>query len=117
MEIDVTGNTLRVFRLDDSVTPAIKVYDVFHPTNHQLYTIDLDSSMFGASDEVAFASVTGSMSGTCDDLTSIAFDPAGVVRCADPTTVRINDATINISAGAHAASVSFAALTGRAIVQ
>ncbi len=111
---NVSNNTVRVFRLDEGPDPNLKVYDVRHPVSKQLYTIELGASPYGG---VELDSYGGQMVGTCNDTGNIAFDSGGVVRCVEPTTTRIDAATVTLSTDGLLTTLAIDNYTGRVSVQ
>ena len=111
---DVSNNNVRVFRLDEGPNPNLKVYDVRHPVTKQLYAVQIGASPYAG---VGLDSYGGQMVGTCNDPGNIAFDSNGVVRCVEPTTTRIDSATVNLAAGQLLLTVAIDSYTGRVSVQ
>lgn len=112
---DIANNLVRVFRLDEGPNPNLKVFDdVRHPLSKQLYTIQIGQSPY---DRVALVAAGGQMVGTCDDPDNIAFDSTGVVRCVEPTTTRIENASVDLSTGQLTLTVAIDSFTGRVSVQ
>lgn len=112
--VDPSSNLVRVFRLDDAVTPNVKVYDVYHPISKQLYKIQLDRAPYH---RVAVNAYSGTPSSTCNDLGSFAFDRYGLVHCTNPTSSRFRDATVELGVDEHQATVAIDAMTGRVTIQ
>ncbi len=112
---DIANDLVRVFRLDEGPDPNLKVFDdVRHPLSKQPYAIQLGQSPYG---RVALVAVDGQMVGTCDDPGNIAFDSAGVVRCVEPTTTRIDNPSVDLSTGQLTLTVAVDSFTGRVSVQ
>jgi len=111
---DVSNELVRVFRLDEGPNPNLKIYDVRHPVTKQIYRVQIGASPYAG---VKLDSYGGQMVGTCNDPGNIAFDSNGVVRCADPTTTRIDSATVSLAAGQLLMTVAIDSHTGRVSVQ
>lgn len=111
---DQTNDRIRVFRLDETANPNLKVFDVRHPITKQLYSIDLAAAPH---DEVAINTVGGQMIGTCNDAGNIGFDAEGVVRCVEPIATRIENANIELAQGVSRVTVSVDGFTGRVVIQ
>ncbi len=112
--IDAANNYLRVFRLNEVPDPNVKVFDVHHPLTKQFYTVQYGVSFYRG---IELSAIGGQFSETCDDQTSLAFDPEGVIRCIEPVAARINNAHIKIIAGQRALTVAIEQFTGRVTVQ
>lgn len=112
---DIANDLISVFRLDEGPNPNDKIYDdVRHPLSKQLYTIQIGASPYSG---VTLSASSGQMVGTCDDPGNIAFDSAGVVRCVEPTTTRINSPSIELAAGQLTLTVAIDSYTGRVSLQ
>lgn len=111
---DISKNFVGVFRLDEGPNPNLKIYDVRHPVTKQLYAIQIGASPYAG---VELDSFGGQMVGMCSDPGNIAFDSNGVVRCVEPTTTRIDNATVNLAAGRLLLTVAIDSYTGRVSVQ
>lgn len=114
VEVNVSTDLLRVFRLDEGANPNLKVFDVRHPVSKQFYSIQLGTSPYSG---IGIDSYGGQMVGSCDDPGNIAFDPGGVIRCIEPTATRIANAGVGISAGQFSLTVALDDYTGRVSVQ
>jgi len=110
---DVSIGQVRVFRLDEAPTPNLPVFDVYQPVSKQIYAIQLGDSPYRG---VALNSVGGQLIGTCDEPSNIAFDRAGVVRCVDPLSTRIEDASVELSMGSLLQAVTIDSYTGRVAI-
>lgn len=113
---DIANDLVSVFRLDEGPNPNVKVYaDVRHPLSTQLYAIQIGASPHSG---VALSASGGQMvGGTCNDPGNIAFDLSGVVRCVEPTTTRIDNPSVDLTAGQLALTVSIDSFTGRVSMQ
>lgn len=112
--VDTANNQLRVFQLDETPDPNLKVFDVYQPISKHLYTVQLNAPPYSG---VEISSLTGQMVGTCDETGNIAFDAMGVVRCIDPLNTRMTDAKITLSLGGLTLDVLVDSYTGRVLVQ
>lgn len=112
--VDMANNRLRVFRLDETPNPNLKIFDVYQPISKQLYTVQLDAPPYSS---VEISAVGGQMVGTCDDTGNIAFDPSGVVRCVQPLATRIADANIELTLSSLTLDIGIDSYTGRVSIQ
>lgn len=112
---DIANDLVSVFRLDEGPNPNDKIYDdVRHPLSKQLYAIQIGASPYSG---VTLSASGGVMVGTCNDPGNIAFDPAGVARCVEPTTTRIANPSIELAAGQLTLTVAIDSYSGRVTVQ
>lgn len=112
---DIANDLVSVFRLDEGPNPNDKIYDdVRHPLSKQLYAIQIGASPYSG---VTLSASGGVMVGTCNDPGNIAFDSTGVARCVEPTTTRIANPSIDLSAGQLTLTVAIDSYTGRVTVQ
>ena len=109
-----SNNRVRVFRLDETPNPNARVFDVYHPVWKQIYAVDLGANPYRG---VALATVGGQLTGACTDATNIVVDPGGVVRCFEPVTTRINNASVLLSLGGLERTVTVDSYTGRVTIQ
>lgn len=111
---DVPNNLIRVFRLDQGPNPNLKVYDVYQPITKQLYAVNIDGTPYAG---VVLNGYGGQMVGSCSDPGNIAFDAGGVVRCVQPIATRINNASVELTAGQLVRTVVIDSYSGRVTVQ
>ena len=114
VSVDVPTNLVRVFRLDEGPDPNVKVFDVYHPVTKQLYAIQFGGPPYAGID---LSNYGGQLVGPCSEPGHMAFDSNGVVRCSEPTTTRINNASVELTTGELVKSVAIDGYTGRVSVQ
>ena len=102
-----TAARIRVFR-DSGGTP---VFDVYHPVDKHLYDRRFTEAPFSFSGAIASSGTF--RGGTCNDLSTLAFDPSGTVWCADPVDLLVNRFTITVALDEYAATVELDGLSGR----
>lgn len=112
--VDITNNTLQLFRLDETPDPDVKVFDVRDPVSKQLYNIRIDAAPHN---NVVAVAVNGTYSNICKDPGNILFDPRGVTRCADPLTTWVVDTSVNLQLGILKSTISVDGFTGRVEVE
>ncbi len=105
---------IRVFRLDQSTSPATIIYDVYHPIDKQLYDIDLDLLAFANADSLTR---TATFRGTCNQANFIYFDENGTPWCVDPGTTLVERFELEMTSGANRLTVELTPITGRVTVQ
>ena len=105
---------IRVFRPDTTVSPWLRIYDVYHPISKKLYDIDLETHPFAS---VGAITRTPTFRGTCNINGNIYFDGNGTARCLDPETVLLEEFTVTLTLGKHTRMVALFGITGRVTVQ
>ncbi|MGB5344824.1 MAG: prepilin-type N-terminal cleavage/methylation domain-containing protein [Woeseia sp.] len=114
VSVDLANNRIRVFRLDEAPNPNEKLFDVYQPVSKQLYAVETGMPPYGG---VTLNALGGQMLGTCNDPGNFAFDAGGVVRCVEPLTTRIRDASVELAIGGLTLSVDIDDYTGRVSIQ
>lgn len=114
VSLDVSANVVRVFRLDEAPDPNVRIFDIYHPVTKLIYAVQLDAPPFVG---VSLKGVGGQLIGACGDPDQIAFDAHGVVRCSEPSTTRINNASVELTIGELSQSLTIDGYTGRVLVQ
>ncbi len=109
-----SAKRIRVFRLDQSTSPATLVYDVYHPVDKQLYDFELDLHPLAAADTLTRSP---NYYGTCNITGNIYFDANGTARCADPDTVLLEKFELRFDLGTQQRTVTVDGITGRVTVE
>ncbi len=110
IEIDQTGDRIRVFRLNQATNPATKVFDVYHPVSKQPAGIRLNRSPYR---DILVSSLSATEVGSCGDLTSFVFDGSGVTHCTNPTTSRLADISVELIQESQSPVITVDPYTGR----
>ena len=105
---------IRVFRPDTTVSPWLRIYDVYHPISKKLYDIDLETHPFAS---VGAITRTPTFRGTCNINGNIYFDGNGTARCLDPETVLLEKFTVTLTLAKHTRIVTLQGITGRVTIQ
>jgi type II secretory pathway pseudopilin PulG len=114
VSIDPANNRVRVFRLDEAPNPNVKLFDIYQPVSKQLYAVEIALPPYRG---VTLNALGGQMQGTCNDPGNLAFDSLGVVRCVEPLTTRIRNASVELTIDGLTLSVDIDDYTGRVSVQ
>ncbi|MGI9234193.1 MAG: GspH/FimT family pseudopilin [Woeseiaceae bacterium] len=105
---------MEVFRLDATTNPATLIYDVYHPIEKSLYSIDLDLHSLASADSLSNNITYPS---TCNRMNRIYFDANGTPWCSDPTTVLLESFELEMNQGTATRLVTLDAITGKVTVQ
>lgn len=114
VSIETSNNRLRVFRLDMTTNPNTRVFDVYHPTSHQIYTVQFGSPPF---DGVDLGTATLTFTASCDEASDLAFTPEGVTICIQPVATRIDGASIAFTANDRSSTLKIDNYSGRVVRQ
>jgi len=109
-----SAKRIRVFRLDQSTSPATRIYDVYHPIDKQLYDLELDLHPLAAADTLTRSP---NYYGTCNITGNVYFDANGTARCVDPDTVLLEKFELRFDLGTQQRTVSVDGITGRVTVE
>jgi type II secretory pathway pseudopilin PulG len=108
-------NRVRVYRLDETGSSPVPVYDVRNPVTKQLYTIDLDSD--GAGPDIAVAYFLFSGSAVPRDFLGFSAD-TGIPKYNDFGTTRfLEDGYVTLSQDGLTRRIEVSPMTGRVTVQ
>ena len=110
-----SGQSLKVYRLDESVTPPVPVYEVYDPQAKQLYDLRFDTGSLEASiDQVYFK-----FSGFLFPQTYIGFAAGtGVPKFNDSGTIRmLENGFIKLSHDGMTRTIAVSPMTARVTVQ
>ena len=112
---DEATSTLRVYRLDETVSPPVLVYDVYDPFTKQLYTLSLPDV---AGDlQLADASFIFSDSGSARAFVDFS-GATGVPRYSDAGTLYLLESGVyTVELQGLSRNVSVAPVTGRVTIQ
>lgn len=105
---------MEVFRLDAATNPATLIYDVYHPVQKSLYSIDLDLHSLASADSLN-NNIT--YPGTCNQVNRIYFDANGTPWCSDPTTVLLESFQLELNHGTATRRLTLDGITGKVTVQ
>ncbi len=112
--VDDVTQRLRVYRLDENVTPPVAIYDVRNPMDKKLYELKFDTDRVFAGVSVDGVNLDFNGFGAS---TLLSFGPRGTPEYRDQTgRFRLNSGTIVMSSGEHVAAISIAPYTGRVTV-
>jgi prepilin-type N-terminal cleavage/methylation domain-containing protein len=104
---ETSGNSLRVFRIDNSGT---LIYDVYHPVSRQLWDIQFNLSPH-------FRDVVIDQAHTwraaCSEDANIAFSKDGTPVCTDPALVLLEQGNMILASGNLQRVVTIDGFTGR----
>ncbi|MEO1573860.1 MAG: hypothetical protein AAFU65_02770, partial [Pseudomonadota bacterium] len=107
VQIDATDSFIRVFRLD---ADGNMQFDVLDPVARQPYTLALGQ---GALAPATNARLDVDWAKGCSVASTIAFDPAGFVRCVNPLSSQALTAKASIAVGDRVYSLTIDGPTGR----
>lgn len=105
---------IRVFSVDESVSPWTSVWDVYHPINKDLYDYTFPADLAGAVTPVVHTPV---FRGTCDRAGVIYFNAEGTPWCIEPETILLVSYRLDLSTGMANAAVVLDGITGRVTTQ
>ena len=105
---------IRVFRADTGTSPWTVIYDVYHPVSKKLYDIDLNSHASAGADSLSHTRV---YRGTCNMPANVYFDASGVPRCADPSTVLLQQFDVTFTLGSYSRLLRLDSISGRVSIQ
>ncbi|MGI9232623.1 MAG: pilus assembly FimT family protein [Woeseiaceae bacterium] len=105
---------MEVFRLDAATNPATLIYDVYHPIEKSLYSIDLDLHSLASADSLSH-NIT--YPATCNRANRIYFDANGTPWCSDPTTVLLERFELELNQGTGTKRIALDGITGKVAVQ
>lgn len=112
--VDIPDQQIQVFALDESPDPNQPDFDVRHPLTKQLYNIDFGEAALRG---VTISGQSATLVGTCDLDTHFGFDPTGVNTCIEPTTTRLEDLQLTLSAGENSQTILVDSFSGRTSIQ
>lgn len=112
--VETGSNRVRVFRVDEAVSPNVAVFDVRHPSTKALYTLDFAASRYRGA---TLSAVAGTPTGACADASQLAIDADGVLRCVETLTSRIDNVSVTLSVGQRQEQVTVDTYTARVAVQ
>jgi prepilin-type N-terminal cleavage/methylation domain-containing protein len=114
VQVKVSSDEVRVFRLDMGPNPPSKLFDIYHPVAKYLYDTQaewaLPRGVTVNARDLVFA-------GACNKPKALAFDERGNPICIDPVTVRLQSATVTLELDGETRALNIAPITGRVTVQ
>ncbi|MFK8030340.1 MAG: type IV pilin protein [Gammaproteobacteria bacterium] len=110
VSVDENVQELSVFRLDETVDPAVAVFDVYHPISKNLYVINFATAPL---DAVIIYPPRIKSSVVCNDATSFLFDAQSNVHCLDPLASRVLQVDLNFEKDGRLETVEIDGYTGR----
>jgi len=105
---------IRLFRLDQAISPPQLIYDVYHPVDKQLYDVNITGESLFFADSVNRTAV---YRGTCNKPENVYFDGNGSPWCADPATILLDRFEVALTLGTSVRTVTLDRVTGRVTVQ
>ncbi|MCH9694094.1 MAG: GspH/FimT family pseudopilin [Gammaproteobacteria bacterium] len=109
-----TEKRIRVFRLDQTTTPATLIYDAYHPIDKRPYDISITTETLYFADSL---SRTASYNGTCVSSENVYFDANGSPWCSNPDSVLLDQFELQLTLGENRRRIALDRVTGRVTVQ
>ena len=111
---DSSERRIRVWRADNSTTPAAIVYDVYDPVSKQVYDYDLDRQSFARVGKIAQNAV---FRGVCANPEITYFDATGTPFCNQPDNPLLESFELVFASGSATRRVELHGVTGRVTVR
>ena len=108
-------NKIRVYRADTGTNPWTPIYDVYHPTTKQLYTIDLTDDSVAKIDTMTGSSIY--QGGTCTNDRYTNFNNLGIAYCSDPNNLLMRQGTLTFNLNSHTREITLNGFNGRVSVK
>lgn len=106
VDIEVSQNRVRVFRLDPGV-----VYDVYHPVSKQLYELDTDTHALLSS--ISLSAFNDTYKSGCTNPAQVAFQTNGAPACASDLSVVMEQGVLTLTDGVSTQAVTLHGYIGR----
>lgn len=115
VRIDAASDIAQVFSLDRSAVPPARDFAIYHPVHRGLFVLDYRADPNTA--RVGVDSANLSFASSCSEPRDVVFDQRGTPLCADPFSVGLISAAIQLGDGQTTRQVNVAGVTGRVVLQ